>query len=1303
MSEQGAVPLGEPLPLPRRIDQVCNRFEAAWQTGTPRIEDFIEGWGEPERGALLRELVLIDLEYRRAQGEECRAEEYCARFPALDLSDADDDGPRRASPPAEELTVEVAASALPRPEAVPPLAALAAGMPQLFGDYELLEEIARGGMGVVYKARQKSLQRVVALKMILAAHLASPAEVQRFRAEAEAVASLDHPHIVPIYEVGECDGQYYFTMKLIEGGNLARQLAAGVHSPHAAAALTATVARAVHYAHQRGILHRDLKPANILLDSGGEPHVTDFGLARRLDGSARLTQPNAIVGTPAYMAPEQASGGGQQLTTAADVYALGAILYELLTGRPPFQAATPLDTVLQLLSDEPVPVRRLQPAVPRDLETVCHKCLEKDPTKRYASAEALAEDLRRFGQGEPVTARPVGVLGRSVRWARRHPAVAGLLVLVVAVAAMGLGGILWAYGQAVRQRDLARGESARADAKAEEARQREAQARQQEYVAQIGRADAQLQAGDHAGAHQVLHSAAVDLRGWEYAYLRRRTEGTPLTLRGHTNWVNSVAYSPDGTRLASASMDGTINIWDARTGAELLTLRGHTPQPATSVSYSPDGTRLASASVDTSQLGKLGEVKVWDANSGTELLSLRDAGGCVSYSPDGRRLASAANDDTIKVRDARSGAELLCLRGHTAPVLSVCYSPDGSRLASASEDKTVKIWDAKSGAKLAWLRDHTDKVTAVCYSPDGSRLASASHDGTVKVWDARTGAAVAILRGHAWPILSAVRYSPDGTRLASASWGGTVKVYDSRSGLEVATLRGPGGAVTSLSFSPDGTRLASASADRTIQLWDGRSGAEVGTRGGHTGPVTSVCYSPDGLRLASASHDKTIMVWDTRTGTEVATLRGHTQEVHAVVYSPDGTRLASASLDGTVKLWDTQSRRCLHTFEGHTHWVLSVCFSPDGTRLASAGGELGKSGEVKIWDARSGAAVPTLGGHTNIVFSVCYSPDGTRLASAARDNTIKLWDATSGAELATLRGHTSPVTWVSYSPDGSRLASASFDATVKLWDVQSRDEVATLHGHGNWVTAVRFSPDGRRLASLTQDGAVKFWDSHSGAELLSLRGSINTWTYPVSPLCFSPDGSRLASASWDRDRERAEVKVWDARLDADVTTLRGHAAWVASVDYSADGTRLVSRDMEGRTVVWDAANGRRLPDEPPPQQLVGNVSPDGKTVAVPEGNLVCLWQRPPSPFGYDPWPEDFDRRTALAPAWHAEDAAAAERRGDWFAAAFHWRQRTRLRPDDWPSHLRLAWAEWQLGRWQAALEICDRLIRLQLLGERKVP
>jgi serine/threonine-protein kinase len=439
--------------MARHVDRLCDEFEDAWAAdGRPRPEDFLARVPEPSRAVLLRELVLIEVAYRRRQGEDCRAEEYAGRFPGLDpawLAAAvapPAPGPGSDAPTRRQNPYNLAAPA-------------GSGSPaggRAFGDYELLRELGRGGMGVVYQAWQTSLSRMVALKMILAGAHAGLEELARFRAEAEAVARLQHPNIVQIYQVGEHDGRPYFALEYVEGGSLERQLAGAPRPAREAAALVETLARTVHYAHQRGIVHRDLKPANVLLAEGGTPKITDFGLAKILVGArGDPTQTGAVLGTPGYMAPEQASGRPREVGPAADVYALGAILYELLTGRPPFLGQTPLDTLEQVRTHDPVPPRRLQPKVPRDLETICLKCLRKEPAQRYGSAHELADDLRRFLEGEPIRARPTSALERAVKWVRRRPTLAALGAAGLIACVSLLGAWVWASREESRRRQKA--------------------------------------------------------------------------------------------------------------------------------------------------------------------------------------------------------------------------------------------------------------------------------------------------------------------------------------------------------------------------------------------------------------------------------------------------------------------------------------------------------------------------------------------------------------------------------------------------------------------------------------------------------------------------------------------------------------------------------------------------------------------------------------------------------------------------------------------------------------------------------
>jgi Tol biopolymer transport system component len=631
----------------------------------------------------------------------------------------------------------------------------AEGLPSLPG-YELLGELGRGGMGVVYKARQVGLNRLVALKVILAGEHAGPEQAARFRREAEAAARLQHPHIVQIHDIAEHQGRPYFSMEYLPRGSLAQRLGGTPLPARQAAALVEALARAVQVAHERGVVHRNLKPANVLLAADGQPKVGDFGLAKWLDGSGGQTHTGAVMGTPSYMAPEQAAGRAKDVGPAADLYALGAILYEALTGRPPFKAATQVETIQQVLSAEPVPPARLQRQVPRDLETVCLRCLEKDPRRRYATAAELADDLRRFLKGEPVQARPVRAWERGLKWARRRPALAGLAVVgLVALVSVLAGGLWFARAREMERlakekeelRGIAERERDEASRQRDEANKPRALVRKAWYFSRINMADRAWHDNEMARMEQLLEElrpgpgAAENLRGFEWYYLWRLRHSWLLTLKVHTGPVESVAYSPDGRRLAGASLDGTVRVWDLAAGREALSLTGHTGA-VTSVAFSPDGKRLASAG-GAAYLGEPETVKVWDLATGQEALSLKGHTSGITgaaYSPDGKHLATASWDGTVRVWDLATGHEALALHGHIGPVVSVAYSPDGKRLATASYDGTVKVWDAGTGQLALSLTGHTGGVLSVAYSPDGKRLASAGGQpgkpGEVRVWQA---------------------------------------------------------------------------------------------------------------------------------------------------------------------------------------------------------------------------------------------------------------------------------------------------------------------------------------------------------------------------------------------------------------------------------------------------------------------------------------------------------------------------------------------------------------------------------------
>jgi WD40 repeat protein/tRNA A-37 threonylcarbamoyl transferase component Bud32 len=975
--------------------------------------------------------------------------------------------------------------------------------------YEILGELGRGGMGVVYKARQVRLNRAAALKMILAGQHAGAESAARFLGEAAAVAKLQHPNIVQIFHIDEHAGFPYFEMEFVGGGSLAARLDGTPRPPRQAARLVETLAGAMAEAHRQGVVHRDLKPGNILLTPDGVPKVADFGLAKLLNVESGLTRTDSILGSPSYMAPEQAEGKTKDVGPAADIYALGAILYELLTGRPPFRGATVLETLEQVKTAEPVPPSRLVPGLPRDAETIALKCLQKDPAKRYESATALAEDLRRYQAGEPIVARPVGPAERAWRWCRRNPALAALAAAVVTLlVAVALGATLSAF----RFRALSQALESNL------------------YFSDIALADRELLADNLGRARKLLDDCPPGLRQWEWYYIERRCRVEPVILRAPAG-IYGVALSPDGEQIAAAGADGTVQVLDTRTGKVVKTLSGHR-QLVFSVGFSPDGHHVASASEDRT-------IRLWDLDRATDHEEVFCRGGhtggfvrfahCLAFSPDGRHLVAGSEDGGAIVWDAADGSEVRRLPGHEKAVSCAAFSPDGRLLATGITTGVVRIWDAPNGQLLHTVRAHADeRVSAIVFSRDGRWLATTGMDRTTKVWDVTTGALLQTLSGHAG-LITGLAFSPDGRRLAtSEAEEKTVKIWDPLTGREILNLRGHTDMCTCVVFSRDGRRLVSASSDRTIRVWDaspvtGNEGLESLNLDLHE-EVWSVAFSPDGGSLAAASYT-TVRLLDAQTGAPLRTYADHVA-VARVVFSPDGRQLATVLDPGEGiaigKVWDVATGGEAVTIREKNR-AFSVAFDPDGRYLLREG----PGHTVKVWDARTGLALGEIGRHDNLIWAMTFSPDGRRLATASNDGTVRVWtwDPARPGEMQEPELKLSTIVMgfgdrVAFSPDGRHLAAGGEEHTIKVWDARTGAEQQTLRGHTGDVFAVAFDRQGRWLASAGEDTTVRLWDTTSSPWRLrhKLRGHIGL----VMSLAFSRDGRRLVSGSRD-----GTAKVWD--------------------------------------------------------------------------------------------------------------------------------------------------------------------------------
>ena len=1136
------------------------------------------------------------------------------------------------------------------------------------GRYKLLQRIGEGGCGVVYMAEQEHpVRRRVALKVI---RLGMDTEriIARFEAERQALAMMDHPNIAKVFDAGATDsGRPYFVMELVRGIKITDYCEQNNLPTRERLGLFVQVCHAIQHAHQKGIIHRDIKPSNILVtvnDGVPIPKVIDFGIAKgtegRLTDKTLFTAFEQFIGTPAYMSPEQAAMTSVDIDTRSDIYSLGVLLYELLTGRTPFDGnellAAGLDEMRRTIREvEPVkPSTRLTqnsgsiPSRPQqtihgvrgDLDWIVMKCLEKDRARRYETANGLAHDILRHLKNEPVGARPPTGLYRFHKAIRRNKTAfaAAAAVLTVLIA-----GVIVSTWQAVRAKRAERQQILLR----QEAQNANRGLRETVSILELERAEDFFQAGD--AGFGAAHLAAILRRNPSNHIAASRLVSALL----HRNWalptgaplrhgavVTTLSFSPDSACLLSTSDDNTANLWEAGTGKWIAGLQ-HDGQ-VHHANFSPDGTRIVSASAD-------GFARIWNATNGSPFTAPLEHKGPLNFaefSTDSMRILSAGADKIVRIWDGWTGELLRETAPQRTDIAIARFSPDGKEIVTGSKRGSVRFFDLETAKETPWLGIHYEGITALSYSPDGRRLVSASADGIVRLWSTARKEPIqnAIMSDE--PIDHAV-FSPDGRLLLTSSHGTAARLWDVNTGKPLGSPLAHSGRVVAGAFSADGQKIVTISKEHSARLWDAQTRLPLCQPIREPQEFTIVTFSPDGKRLATGSKDGTIRLWDIQsrqhTGLAVAfetqiecvALNPDTKFVlgasadgaarvfdiaslntrhpssyllqvpaglQSAEFSPDGNLVLTATTNKNLYLWDWRARRIIAGPLSTPSRIRSTRFSPDSKRFVTAGFD----GTVQVWNAETWQPITLPLSHGSDAVSVAiFSPDGELIASAGEDFTARVWNARTGAPAGKPMIHSDHVKWVDFSPDGTRIATASTDNTARIWDVRTGAPLVPALQHARIVDKALFSHDGRCVITVSMDRTSRIWDAQTGQALSPpLRHH-----YSVYTAAFSRDGERALTGCWN-----GVARVWDCNSGQPLTEPLGIPDWNwRLVSFGQSGEQVVTGGRDAILRYW------HLPPAPVPapewfpafaEAVAGiRLGPRGNVEYVGRGELEALVER----------------------------------------------------------------------------------------------